>query len=229
VGSASISSKQRKNYTMTVKQQTTILVVEDEGIIAIDIQTNLIRLGYNAPVIVSSGEDAIKQVEQMQPDLVMMDIVLNGTMSGIEAAIEIHRRWQTPIIFLTAYTDGATLEKAKLAEPFGYIAKPFNGTELRVNVEIALHKVKMENERRELTARLQRALDEIKKLSGLVPICASCKNIRNDKGYWQAVESYIEEHSDAQFSHGVCPDCIKRLYPDLLNEKNNRTGPVDSG
>jgi two-component system, response regulator PdtaR len=214
---------------MTVKQPVTILVVEDEGIIAIDIQANLIRLGYNVPVTVASGLDAIKQVEQMQPDLVMMDIVLSGAMSGIEAAVEIHRRWQTPIIFLTAYTDGATLEKAKQAEPFGYISKPFNGTELRVNVEIALHKVKMENERRELTSRLKKALDEIKKLSGLVPICASCKNIRNDQGYWQAVESYIEEHTDAQFSHGVCPDCINRLYPDLLNEKTKRSDPMDSG
>jgi CheY-like chemotaxis protein len=206
-------------------KQIRVLVAEDEGIVAKDIQLCLRRLGYTVPVIVASGEDAIKQSEETQPDLVMMDIVLKGAMSGTEAAAEIHRRWHIPIIFLTAYADDATLEKAKLAEPFGYITKPFDETELRINVEMALYKARMETERRELTNNLQKALDEVKRLSGLVPICASCKKIRNDKGYWQAVEQYIQEHSEAKFSHGICPDCIKKLYPEfadkILNKKDD--------
>ena len=77
------------------------------------------------------------------------------------------------------------------------------------------------------TAELQKALDNIKTLEGLLPICASCKNIRNDNGYWQKVEVYIREHSKAKFSHSICPECAHRLYPDLYNdaktEKNNNT------
>lgn len=66
---------------------------------------------------------------------------------------------------------------------------------------------------------LQKALAEIKQLSGMLPICASCKNIRNDDGYWQQIEVYIGQHSDAKFTHGICPDCVKRLYPGLYNNK----------
>jgi hypothetical protein len=69
-----------------------------------------------------------------------------------------------------------------------------------------------------LIAELQQALAKVKTLSGMLPICASCKKIRNDEGYWQSVEVYIRDHSEAEFTHGLCPDCIKKLYPDLENE-----------
>jgi hypothetical protein len=67
----------------------------------------------------------------------------------------------------------------------------------------------------ETVLKLQAAMDEVKTLSGLLPICASCKKIRDDKGYWTQIETYIREHSDAEFSHGICPDCAKKLYPEL--------------
>jgi hypothetical protein len=67
-------------------------------------------------------------------------------------------------------------------------------------------------------AELQEALDQVKLLTGLLPICVSCKNIRDDKGYWETVENYISSHSEAQFSHGICPSCLKKLYPDIANE-----------
>jgi CheY-like chemotaxis protein len=141
-----------------------------------------------------------------------------------------------PIVFLTAYADDKTLGRAKLAEPFGYIIKPvFEDADLRVTIEIALYKAKAEKERKELTLRLQKALDEIRTLSGLIPICASCKKVRDDTAYWQAVRQYIDQHpraqstsyqdsialfaweqyieqqSGEQFTHGICPDCIKKL------------------
>ena len=77
---------------------------------------------------------------------------------------------------------------------------------------------KILNEERELSAKLSTALRQVKQLAGLLPICAACKKIRNDKGYWEQIETYIEAHSEADFSHGICPDCIARLYPETINK-----------
>jgi len=83
-----------------------------------------------------------------------------------------------------------------------------------VGIGITMRK-KAEEERERLIAELQESLAKVKMLSGLLPICASCKKIRDDKGYWNQIEVYIREHSEAKFSHGICPDCTKKLYPDL--------------
>ncbi|MBN2705341.1 MAG: PAS domain S-box protein [Deltaproteobacteria bacterium] len=77
---------------------------------------------------------------------------------------------------------------------------------------------KIEREKEELIVRLEKALEEVKVLSGLLPICASCKNIRDDQGYWQQIEAYLGEHAEVEFTHGICPDCIRKLYPELANE-----------
>jgi PAS domain S-box-containing protein len=121
-----------------------ILVVEDEGIVAKSIQADLEGMGYSVPVTVSSGEEAIRQVEGTHPDLVLMDIVLKGQMDGIEAAEEIVNRFDIPVVYLTAYEDNATLERAKTTEPFGYLIKPFEEKELHTTIEMALYKHRME-------------------------------------------------------------------------------------
>jgi hypothetical protein len=82
--------------------------------------------------------------------------------------------------------------------------------------------MKADKDKSKLIIQLQASLSEIKKLSGLLPICSSCKKIRDDKGYWNQIESYIRQHSEAEFSHGICPECSKKLYPDYY-EKNNST------
>ena len=103
-----------------------ILVVEDESIVAKDIQVCLRKLGYDVVGNVSSGEEAVLKAEEFDLDLVMMDIMLKGEMSGIEAADIIRKKKSIPVIFLTAYTDRNTVDKAKETEPYGYIIKPFN-------------------------------------------------------------------------------------------------------
>src|SRR4030042_1216418 len=80
-----------------------------------------------------------------------------------------------------------------------------------------------DEDKSKLIIQLQPSLSEIKKLSGLLPICSSCKKIRDDKGYWNQIESYIREHSEAEFSHGICPECAKKLYPDFYKENNSQT------
>ncbi len=200
---------------MKTREKLRILVVEDEAIVAKDLQMRLINLGYDVPVTVATGEQAIARAGELKPDMVLMDISLRGAMLGTEAASKIHSLYNIPVIFLTAYSDEQTLENAKAAEPMGYITKPIEKNDLRVTLEMAFYKAGMESERKALMCKLQEALDEIKTLSGIIPICASCKKIRNDAGYWEAVEQYIEQHSDAQFSHGVCPECTSKLYPEL--------------
>lgn len=129
--------------------ETKILIVEDEAIVAEDIRNTLQTLGYKISAVVPSGEEAITKIEEDRPDLVLMDIVLKGDMDGIEAASQIYSRFNIPVIYLTAFTDKKTIERAKLTEPFGYIVKPFDDKELHTAVEMALYKYKMENKLRE--------------------------------------------------------------------------------
>jgi len=117
-----------------------IMVIEDESIVAKDIQVCLRKLGYNVVGTFPSGEQAVEEAKTLLPDLVMMDIMLKGQMSGIEAADAIRKEQDIPIIFLTAYTDRNTVDKAKETEPYGYIIKPFKEIDIQTAIEIALYK-----------------------------------------------------------------------------------------
>jgi two-component system response regulator LytT len=126
--------------------KTSVLVVEDEGIVAKDIQQSLKKLGYSVPGVENCGEDAIDAAGEHKPDLILMDIMLKGDISGIEAAAQIKKRFQIPVIFLTAYADESTLNKAKVTEPYGYIIKPFKEIDLHTSIEMALYKHGKEQE-----------------------------------------------------------------------------------
>ena len=125
-----------------------ILVVEDEKIVALDINNVLNKLGYDVPALVASGEEAVQEVKRTKPDLVLMDIFLKGAKDGIEAAEVIRHRYGTPLVFLTAYADDEILKRVKHIEPFGYILKPFQEKELYSTIEIALFKHGLEKRRK---------------------------------------------------------------------------------
>lgn len=131
------------------KPAARILVVEDEQVVALDIQTTLSQLGYSVIGSVISGEEAIACAREEQPDLVLMDIRLDGAMDGIDAANEILKSYDCPVIFLTAYSDDQTLARAKQATPFGYLVKPFKAPELRCTIEVALYKHEIDARLRE--------------------------------------------------------------------------------
>ena len=323
-----------------------ILIVEDELIVATSVQVSLRKAGYEVPAIVSSGEEAIQRAGQIRPDLVLMDIRLQGEMLGVEAAEQIRTQFDIPVVYMTAYADEASLQRAKVSQPFGYLVKPFMSDELRSTIEMALYKHEIDQklqeselryrmvseltsdfaysvrveldgklviewitdahtritgytlseataiggwrslvhaddlplaleqlervlagqtvacefriirqdgevrwlchharpvwdedqgrvvriyaaaqdtterrkaheERERLVLELQDALSRVKTLKGLLPICASCRKIRDDQGYWTSVEAYLLQHSDAEFTHGICPDCAQELYPDF--------------
>jgi len=138
---------------------TSILIVEDEQIVAKNIEKRLVAAGYNVTSTVSTGEEALEAVKEVKPDLVLMDIKLKGKIDGIETAHTLRQRYQLPIIFLTSYTDEDTFQRAKITEPFGYLIKPFEIKELNRVIEIAIYKNKIFNELHDTKMRLDIAIE----------------------------------------------------------------------
>jgi len=132
-----------------------IMIVEDELIVAQNIENQLRKLGYNVPNVSSSGQEAISFAYELKPDLVLMDIKLSGTMDGIEAANYINSNFHIPIVYLTAYADNETLQRAKISDPYGYIIKPFEIKKLHTTIEIALYKAQIGKKLKESELRFR--------------------------------------------------------------------------
>ena len=200
-------------------RQIRILVVEDDPNVSTVLTARLESLGYQVCGTAETGLDAISGVYRHHPDLVTMDILLKGDMNGIEAAAKIAEGSDVPVIYMTCLSDAQVFDRAIDTHPYGYIIKPYDINELRSTIEIAVIKHQAAKERERLIAQLQKALQDVKTLSGLLPICSSCKKIRKDDSTWQSIEDYIASHSEANFTHGICPECAHRLYPELHKNK----------
>ena len=195
-----------------------IMVVEDQMLISESIQHSLQKLGYDIAGHASTGEQAVELARRTRPDLVLMDINLPGKLDGIEAAREIRGELSIPVIYLTGYTDPATVRRAQIAAPYGYIVKPFAERELEITLSIALYRQQIDKEKDRLLTDLQYALAQVKCLSGMLPICCRCKKIRDDTGYWQQIEDYVRQHSQAEFTHGYCPECAKTALEEVSGD-----------
>jgi PAS domain S-box-containing protein len=125
-------------------EPATILVVEDEGLVARDLQSRLISMGYACPAVSTTGADALQKASQFSPDLALMDIRLKGEMDGVEVAEQMRDMFDIPCVYLTAYTDDETLRRASITEPYGYLVKPFEEGELHTAIELALYRRKLE-------------------------------------------------------------------------------------
>jgi sigma-B regulation protein RsbU (phosphoserine phosphatase) len=206
-----------------------ILLVDDSAENLLLLQSILQTGGYKDLLTAESAEQAFKHLgmddsggDGGSVDLILLDIQM-PEINGIETCRrikEVERLRDVPIIMVTAVAQREKLQLAFAAGAMDYINKPVNKIELRTRVGSALRlKQEMdsrkarEQELKKRTQELEQALREVKVLRGFIPICASCKKIRNDRGYWQLVEAYIREHSEAEFSHGICPDCIKKFFP----------------
>lgn len=141
------------------KRKPRILIVEDEAIIAQDIKNTLEKLGYHNAGIVLNGKQIANEVENCKPDLILMDVVLNGKYDGIKAAEIIRRENDIPVVYLTAHADRKTLERAKATEPYGYITKPYDDRDLKSTIEIALYKHRTEQKLRESSDKMRKALE----------------------------------------------------------------------
>jgi AmiR/NasT family two-component response regulator len=182
-------------------------------------------LGYVIVGEAVDGQQAVELTRTLRPHVVLMDVEL-PKMNGIMAAQHISESCPAPVVILTAYETPALIEQASSAGVGAYLVKPPKTRELERALIIATARfndlMKLRQLNLELLARnqqLEATLAQVKTLSGLLPMCASCKRIRDDQGYWQRVETYLKAHAAVEFSHGLCPECMKRLYPDYFGEE----------
>ena len=182
-----------------MKEDSLILVVDDNSQNVQVLGSLLESNGYRV-AIAMSGKQALVFMESNQPDLILLDVMM-PELNGYEVCKSLKAKEDTeliPVIFLTANSDTENLVKGFEAGGVDYITKPFNTVELLTRVKTQI--------------KLKKTIEENLALRGIIPICANCKKIKNDEGYWQQVEIYIEKHSKVEFSHGLCEDCNKKLY-----------------
>jgi PleD family two-component response regulator len=181
----------------------------------------LVERGYKVRPA-SNGRMALTAAQIAPPHLILLDIMM-PELDGYQVCEALKAEEKTrhiPVIFISALHETEEIVRGFTAGGVDYITKPFQAEEVlaRVHNHLSLRKLQQELEEKnqQLQAQnehLQEALANVKTLSGLLPICANCKKIRDDEGYWHIVEAYIRDHSDASFSHGICPDCMQELYP----------------
>jgi len=197
-----------------------ILIVDDESN-NIQLLGNIVRDQGYEPEFATNGVKALEWAGRKHFDLVLLDVVM-PEIDGYEVCKRLKSNpatANTPVIFLTVKDDAESIAKGFETGAVDYVTKPFNTIELlaRVKTHLALRQcgreLELKNSELELkNSELTQALEEIKTLQGIIPICAECKKIRDDKGAWEQIEQYIQSRSDAKFSHSLCPKCIKKLY-----------------
>lgn len=194
-----------------------VLIVDDKPE-NIDLTMKILEPeGYNL-AFATSGAKAIEVARHFMPDLILMDVMMPPGMNGFEACTILKSDRLTcdiPVVFLTAKTETAAIVEGFHCGGQDYIPKPFRREEVLSRVHTHVQVRLLIRRQARLIDELQHALAHVKTLRGLLPICASCKKIRDDDGYWHQIESYLRTHADLDFTHGICNDCARRLYPDL--------------
>lgn len=191
-----------------------ILIADDESLVLDIITAELESLGC---VIVGRASDGLAAVEltvRHRPDVVVLDIAM-PEMDGLAAAARIQAECPTPVVILSAHDDQVEILHAAEAGVGAYLVKPPRASELERAMAIAMARHADLMELRRVNAELKQAVSEVRTLGALLPICCSCKKIRDDKGYWQKIEAYISARSPTRFTHSYCPDCARSYFPDL--------------
>ena len=201
-----------------------VLITDDDPQILQLQATVLKRAGYEV-LEASTGEECLEAVRAHHPDIVLLDVMLPG-LTGIEVCRQIKADKTSQDIFVILVS-GVQVSSEYQADGLdvgadGYIIKPISNKELiaRVHSMVRIKRAEdalreKEKEQQKLISELQEALAEIKTLKGFIPICASCKKIRDDEGYWNQLEAYISKHTDAVFSHGICPECAEKYREEI--------------
>jgi sigma-B regulation protein RsbU (phosphoserine phosphatase) len=202
-----------------------ILVAEDQSVSRYILVASLHKWGYDVMAV----EDGTRAWEALQaedaPPLVILDWRMPG-LDGIDICRQIRKSPRTRPIYLILLTARRGQQDKILGLQAGaddYITKPFNREELRARVQVGIRVLELQGALAQRVRELEEALSRVKTLQGLLPICSYCKKIRNDRNYWQQVEGYISDHSEAQFSHGICPECYARFVQPELDRLQGHT------
>jgi DNA-binding response OmpR family regulator len=209
-----------------------LLIAEDDFTTRAMLQSVLARWSYEVEAVADGHAAWAALGRPDAPRLALLDWTMPG-LDGVEVCRRVRALAAADppyLILLTARTQKGDIVVGLQAGANDYIAKPYDTGELQARLAVGTRMVELQaslarrvTERDELILQLQAALAEVKTLSGIIPICAGCKKIRDDKGFWNQVEAYIQTRSLAKFSHGLCPDCTERLYPELAAEiRRNR-------
>ncbi len=214
-----------------------ILIIDDD-IVSLNLMKDILyKAGFENISTASCACAGLEIIEQEKPDLLLLDYLLPD-MDGFVLCKKLKQDQATmdiPVFIITgADVDyDTTMENAFETGASEYFTKPVRLADFLPRLRTALKSKKLidqvrqeielrkeaEQDQAELIDELRQAIERIKTLKGMLPICSSCKKIRNDEGYWQNVERYIREHSDAQFTHGICPECAKKLYPEVYKKR----------
>lgn len=202
-----------------------ILIAEDSLVARRLLESTLRRWGHEV-VATADGSEAWQAMQASgAPPLAIVDWVMPG-MEGPELCRRVRQTPEISSLYLILLTAKGTPEEIVAGLAIGaddYLVKPFNPEELRARVDAGRRIVELQQSLADRIHELEAALSQVKRLHGLLPICAYCKKIRDDKSYWQEVEGYITKHSEAQFSHAICPGCYeKRVKPELEWMKSER-------
>lgn len=197
-----------------------VLIAEDDRFSRRLLEATLTQWGYEV-LSTADGTEAWQELQQGdRPSLVILDLEMPG-LDGIEVCRRVRESSdsQLPyIIFLSAWEGKNDITEGLRSGADDYVTKPFDSDELRARIQVGARVVKLQEALANRLRELEEAMSRIKQLHGLLPICASCKKIKDDKGYWSQIELYIRDHSEAEFSHGICPSCLKELYPDIYEK-----------
>lgn len=205
-----------------------ILIAEDDQTSRMMLSAVLKKYGHETVVTVNGIEawDVLQKADA--PRLAILDWMM-PEMDGLAVVRRVRAEIKGPQPYLIMLTTKAEKEDIVAGLDAGaddYLSKPFHPAELRARVQVGKRLVETQDELTAQITKLQQALDHIKALQGILPICMHCKKIRNDAGYWEQVESYISHHSDALFSHSICAECLKKHYPEFSSEVEEDSSPT---
>jgi len=194
-----------------------VLIADDNAVTRKALELALRKWGFHVESV-SDGISALELFENGEhPHIAILDVMMPG-MSGTELCRTVRAKEFTVapyIILLTGMTEIADVRNGLDAGANDYVRKPFDLIELRARVNVGVRMVELQTSLANRLTELQNALEGIRRLEGLLPICSSCKNIRDDKGYWTRVEEYIMDHTNATFTHGICPKCVGKFFPEM--------------
>jgi CheY-like chemotaxis protein len=197
-----------------------VLIAEDDPVSRRMLQALLTKWGYE-PVVTVDGAQALEALESHDgPRLAILDWMM-PELDGVEVCRRIRAattREAVYILLLTAKGTKADVVAGLESGADDYLAKPFDRNELRARLQVGVRMVELQRNLADRVRQLEDALAKVKHLQGLIPICCYCKKIRGDENYWQQVEAYVSAHSDARFSHGICPDCLDTVVRRELEE-----------